>query len=546
MANSRPNTNNESFEFSIEHWQDRFVLGVLRAAAVFGFVSIIGIFIDPTTTGALRAIYTSVYAFLLVIIFARVPYLFRAGFILVAGYVLGIIEMGGGGLVGAARLYFLCTVIIINLLISYRASLYAMGVITLTYAIGGFLMLRGIYQPSLDIATIGTATDWVSSGTTFIFLCATVNIAINMLKTEFEKAYDSGNFMLQELRLNRKSLEERVTERTAALEKRTVQLAAANATSQSISTTKEIGELLPVAAHAIGQHFGYYNVGIYLTDEQKIYAFLLAASSENGKQMLARQHSITLSDEGVLQKAVYSRSPQVSQRLSEETVRQESPELRLTKARATLPLIARDRVIGIIDMHSTDPDAYQQPEIETLKIVAEQLSLAIENARLFADMEAIIQQFQQTSDTRAILSWSEIASRKISAYQYTPLAVQKLGAPPERREDSGGLAIPIRLRGQGIGRIYLKRKSGTAAWSTQEQAMVEEVATQIGLALENARLLDEAQTRASREQLLGNIAARISAAVDVEAILRTTAQEIGKALGDAEVTMQLNPTRMDS
>ena len=76
--------------------------------------------------------------------------------------------------------------------------------------------------------------------------------------------------------------------------------------------------------------------------------------------------------------------------------------------------------------------------------------------------------------------------------------------------------------------------------------MVREVATQIALALENARLLEDAQNRAQRERSLGEISARISAEVDVESILRTTIQEIGKALGDSEISVQLNPQNMDA
>lgn len=76
--------------------------------------------------------------------------------------------------------------------------------------------------------------------------------------------------------------------------------------------------------------------------------------------------------------------------------------------------------------------------------------------------------------------------------------------------------------------------------------MVHEVAAQVALALENARLLEDAQMRASRERSLGEIATRISAGVDVEAILRTTVQEIGKILGDSEIAVQLNTESMDA
>ena len=121
-----------------------------------------------------------------------------------------------------------------------------------------------------------------------------------------------------------------------------------------------------------------------------------------------------------------------------------------------------------------------------------------------------------------------------------------MAPPPERKEETGVLSVPILLRGQGIGRLHIKRKTGTSGWLEAEQNMVREVASQIALALDNARLLEDAQARASRERSIGEMSARIGAAVNIESILRATAQEIGKAFGDSEVTVQLNPESMDA
>lgn len=537
---------NEGTEFSFTNWQDRFVLGILRAASVFGLVSLVAIFIDPTTSTTLRIIYVIVYLILLINTFAPIPYRWRAGFVLIVAFLLGVIELLSGGLVGAARLYLLGFVILTNLLFSYRASIMALALSAFTYATAGTAMLTNYYQPTLTIAIIGTWIDWVSSGATFIFIAATVNVALQMLQNEFQRAYESGRAMLTELQANRHTLEDRVAERTASLEKRTNELSAANAITQDIASAKEIEILLPLVVHAITEKFGYYHAGIYLLDEKTEYGYLQAASSEGGKRMLARQHQISLASEGILQRCVLKQTRQIVQDIPEDTARLEFPDLPSTRARAVFPLLVRERVIGVIDVHATQTNAFQESEIETLEIIADQFSLAIDNARLFADMQAIIEQTQQAGDTRSQLSWKELVNRKAPAYQYTPLAVQKIGIVPERRDDTGALLVPIILRGKNIGKIRLKRKSGTGTWLQQEEAMVQEISTQVALALENARLLEDAQTRASRERTLGEIATRISAATDVEAILRTTVQEVGKILGDSEIAVQLNPESMDT
>lgn len=547
MTNETNLTSNKSAEFSLQHWQERFVLGILRAASLFGLVSIVAVvFLDPTTSALLKITYVAFYIVLLIFTLAPVPYLWRAGFLLVMAYLLGVIELTSGGLVGAARLYLFATVLLANLLLSYRASIYVLAFSTLTYAAAGFAMLNGYFQPSLKIAIVGEGFDWITSSATYIFLATTVNLALRMLQNEFQTAYKRGQDMLIELGANQHTLEARVSERTVSLEKRTAELSAANAVAQSISSAKEIEVLLPVVVHAITEEYGYYHAGIYLLDEKSEYAFLQAASSDGGKRMLARQQQIVMGDEGLLQKCFSKRTHQIAQEIEAETAKLDNPDLPSTRARGAFPLVARERFIGILDVHSTNPNAFQQTEVETIEIVADQLSLALENARLFTDMQAIIEQMQQAGDARTHGAWSEMTKRALPVYQYTPLVVQKIGAVSVQREDAGTLSIPILLRGRSIGKIHLKRKSGAGAWADQEQSMVGDVAEQIALALDNARLLEDAQTRASRERSLSEIAARIGAAVDVETILRTTVQEIGKVLGDSEVTVQLNSESTDA
>jgi len=65
------------------------------------------------------------------------------------------------------------------------------------------------------------------------------------------------------------------------------------------------------------------------------------------------------------------------------------------------------------------------------------------------------------------------------------------------------------------------------------------VADQMALAIENARLFEQTQSRAARERLIRGITDRIRGAVDVESILQTTVQEIGKALGASHGLVRL-------
>ena len=95
---------------------------------------------------------------------------------------------------------------------------------------------------------------------------------------------------------------------------------------------------------------------------------------------------------------------------------------------------------------------------------------------------------------------------------------------------TGGLAVPIRLRGEPIGVLEFSDKDATHTWSEDERDLVEALADQAALALENARLFEETQSRARREQLINEITARIRAATGVSGILQTAARELAQAI----------------
>jgi GAF domain-containing protein len=69
--------------------------------------------------------------------------------------------------------------------------------------------------------------------------------------------------------------------------------------------------------------------------------------------------------------------------------------------------------------------------------------------------------------------------------------------------------------------------------------LYETFADQAAVALERARLLDEAQTRAMREQLVSEVTAQVREVLDVEVVLQSAAKEISRALGLAALDVRL-------
>jgi GAF domain-containing protein len=92
------------------------------------------------------------------------------------------------------------------------------------------------------------------------------------------------------------------------------------------------------------------------------------------------------------------------------------------------------------------------------------------------------------------------------------------------------------LREQAIGFLSLE---GGQEWTTEERNLIEAVATQAALALENARLLEESQQLALRERLVAEITSKIWASPNIDLILQTAIKELGRALRADEATIEL-------
>ena len=63
------------------------------------------------------------------------------------------------------------------------------------------------------------------------------------------------------------------------------------------------------------------------------------------------------------------------------------------------------------------------------------------------------------------------------------------------------------------------------------QELLVAVAGQAAIAIENARLFEQIQSRARRERILREVTSRVRGTSDVDAIMRTAVEEIGRALG---------------
>jgi GAF domain-containing protein/HAMP domain-containing protein len=337
-------------------------------------------------------------------------------------------------------------------------------------------------------------------------------------------------------------------------------LHASGQVSRAISRLHELDELLPALASLISDHFNVYHAGIFLLDETRRWAVLRASNSKGGQKMVRRNHKLAVGAEGIVGYVTGSGEPRIALDVGADTVHLDTPELPETRSEVAIPLWMDDEIIGALDLQSTGESAFGAEDLAALSGLAEQISIALQNARLFHQAQEAIATVEAAQQRYLEKVWSEyVRLEPVTSVEYAATSLQPADsaqALPEldlavkhrvpvanrsngQSDPQPALAAPIVFRNQVIGAIGLQEIGVERQWTPDEIALLQEVAAQIGLALENGRLFQQTERRAQREAMVGQIVARIRQRSDVEGIMQTAVRELGKALRSPHTFIRL-------
>jgi len=351
------------------------------------------------------------------------------------------------------------------------------------------------------------------------------------------------------------TLELRAEERTALVEARAAQLQTVSSVARKIASVQDPDILLREITELVSIQFNFYHTGIFLLDETGEYAILQAANSEEGKIMLKRQHKLRVDANSIVGYVTSSGEARITLDVGTDAVFFNNPDLPHTRSEIALPLRLADRVIGALDVQSLEPGAFTDEDIETLTTLADQIAIAIENARLFMEAKEALEESQKSLESYVRKDWNSFAHQaKNTGYLFDGQRTIPMDAQDKREKvkslsktgrlslegGSRDITIPIKFRGQTIGFIDVKSKNGIRQWTQDEISLLEAAAERAAFALENARLVENAQRRALRERSIGEISSKISAASDIDAIMQAAVEELGRRIGGtAEVSLEL-------
>ncbi len=353
----------------------------------------------------------------------------------------------------------------------------------------------------------------------------------------------SLNSMADELNSLYQSLEDRVEERTR-------QVRTASEVARDAVAIRDVESLLSETVNLITSRFGFYHAGVFLLDRERENAVLRAASSEGGKRMIEKGYSLSVGKVGIVGFTTGTGKPRIALDVGEDQVHFANPDLPETRSEMALPLQASEQIIGALDVQSKDPDAFDDEDILVLQTMADQLAVAIENARLIGELtelsaqnrrvidvftsiseqtdydslltkssESILEMFGFDRVIIGLVEGNEIVVRSASAAEGIQPTPTGIPVPLERgplgravatmkpvtaiseyipgtsqtiHSPSTTVSVPLISRGDAIGAIAVE-SADLDEIKPRDIESLELIANQVSVALESARLFEETQ-----------------------------------------------------
>ncbi|MBN2502212.1 MAG: GAF domain-containing protein [Anaerolineales bacterium] len=326
-------------------------------------------------------------------------------------------------------------------------------------------------------------------------------------------------------------LETTVKDRTEDLERRALQMETAALVARDTAAIRDVDQLLEQVTDLISERFGFYHIGIFLLDEAREYAVLQAANSEGGQRMLARGHKLQVGRVGVVGYTAGLGEPRIAQDVGADVIYYDNPDMPDTRSEMALPLKVRDQVIGVLDVQSKLANAFTRSDLEIMQILADQLALAIENARLLQRSQSALNELQYLYGERVGQAWRARIENQPISVSYSPAGMHtRIGTQQAQSEaladSSRVISREVKFRDQVIGTIELVRNDAVESWLDEEISLVDEVVEQAALALENARLVEQTRLRSDQLQLLQEVTAVAASHLDPIQLLDAVAQQL--------------------
>ncbi|HTX89893.1 MAG TPA: GAF domain-containing protein, partial [Anaerolineales bacterium] len=378
---------------------------------------------------------------------------------------------------------------------------------------------------------------------------------------------------------------------------RAIQLQTAAEIARDISGSLDLGELLAKAVSLIRERFNYYHAAIFLVDPANEFAVIREATGEAGTQMKRAGHKLKIGSKSIVGFVTGSGEPLIVNDTSREATYFANPLLPETRSEVAIPLKVGQRILGALDVQSTQPFSFGEEDMSVLRILADQMAIAVINSELFADTQEHLSQHRLlhhvttaaasgttleeslNSATQGLqvtlggdrvsilLADKETKKLKVKAFAGYSEDVEQLEIPygegitgwvaihqqPQRINDvtqdaryiqvgsniRSELAIPLTYRGDLLGVLNVESDQ-IGAYNENDEELLGTLGGSLAAIISNARLLEQVRRQVDRERMLYEVTSKIRRSTDMQTIMATTTSELSKVLGARRAEIKMN------
>ncbi len=377
------------------------------------------------------------------------------------------------------------------------------------------------------------------------------------------------------------------------LQQRATELQIASEVGVASSTLLDADELLQQVVDLTKERFKLYHAHIYLLNEKNESLDLAAGAGDVGVKMVKQGWSIPFNrKQSLVAQAARTRQGVIVDDVRNEPGYLQNPMLPDTRSELAVPIVAGDKLLGVLDVQSEIMNYFTDEDVRIQSTLAVQVAVSLQNARLFEQIQQSAQRLSTLNTMATVLSQAatvdevlSIAATRLGDVIETDRTSLTLLTPDSKKLElyalkgtdgviPVGVQLPVegtavgwavtnnkvfvasdasksefmdvkQLAGQGIqstmsapmvvgGKVFGTlnvANTNPAAFSGDDRGVLTQVASMLASIIENRRFLEQAQTRARREQLLREVTDRIRGSTDVDTVMRTAVQEVGRALG---------------
>jgi GAF domain-containing protein len=366
------------------------------------------------------------------------------------------------------------------------------------------------------------------------------------------------------------------------------QLETAAEIARDMSGSLKLDELLLKAVNYLRERLGFYHASIFLLDPKREYAVIRESTGEAGAQLKRSGYRLAVNSRSIVGFVAGRGEPLIVGDTAKDPTYFAHPLLPDTRSEAAVPLRVGERIVGVMDVQSSNLHAFEDEDMRTLRILADQLAVAVVNSELFAETQEHLSQHRllqhittaaasgttldealdgavtglqvtlggdrvsilmldresQKLAIRAavgysdeifglqipvgsgITGWSAAHARALRVDDVTSDSRYIQGSPNTRAE----LAVPLLYRNEVLGVLNVESEQ-ISAYTESDEEMLATLAGSLAAVIANARLLEQVRAQAERERVLFEITGKIRRAPDIQSILATTAGELTRVVG---------------